>query len=303
MKVTVAVPTLGRESLFHTLASLRRQTVPPDEIVIAHQGEPSLIPDIEAASPGARVLLQEVKGVSRARNAAMRAAQSEWVLWTDDDQEVAPDWVENLRALVGHYSEVAMLGGAVLPPVVMPEGYHCDQLTILRDTLIDKDNYLVPPVRHPNVDHSFWSGNFAVRKAAFQKVGPFDEELGRGSTFPVGEDIDFAARVISAGFKGLLSPRLVIYHTYGTRPAHINTADDAVVTTAIMLWKAARQPGLLDPEIAAKLLPYGRKKALLAKLSGGALYGDQLRRSKLFQETRSRLDREYTVEGGCLKRE
>jgi GT2 family glycosyltransferase len=300
MTVTVAIPTLGRDTLFHTIASLKAQTSAPDEVLIVHQGDSAIAPQIEQAYPEARVLIQEVKGLSRARNAAMRAATSDWVFWTDDDQEVAPDWVENLRKLAHAYPKVGIMAGSVLPPVEMPEGYHCDQLSVLEDTLIDKHNYLEPPVQHRNIHHNFWGGNIALTKELYEDVGPFDEELGRGATFPVGEDVDYAARVISRGHLGMLSPRLVIYHTYGARPAHINTSDDNVVTSAIMLWKAEKQPGLLLPEITSKLLPYGRKKLVLARLTRGASFGEHLDRFKLFEATMERLEREYGLENGCL---
>jgi GT2 family glycosyltransferase len=57
-----------------------------------------------------------------------------------------------------------------------------------------------------------YSNNMAIRRQAFDEVGPFDERLGPGSAFPSAEDNDFGYRLLEAGYTIEFVPKAVVHH-------------------------------------------------------------------------------------------
>ncbi|MCG8459464.1 MAG: glycosyltransferase, partial [Holophagales bacterium] len=103
-RVTVLVPTLGRYPYLRTLLEqLSRQTVPPLEVLVIDQTEPEArqrdwlgaVPDLPV-----RLLERPRPGQSSARNAGLRQARGDAVLFLDDDDEIPRELIErHLRAL------------------------------------------------------------------------------------------------------------------------------------------------------------------------------------------------------------
>jgi GT2 family glycosyltransferase len=56
------------------------------------------------------------------------------------------------------------------------------------------------------------SANMAIRRAAFQAVGGFDERLGPGTRFRAAEDNDLFDRLFAAGFEGRYEPDVLGWH-------------------------------------------------------------------------------------------
>lgn len=301
-RISVAIPTMGRDTLMATLRSLERQTIMPLEVLVVNQGAPEVEQQANFNLP-LKFLHQDVRGLSRARNRALQAFAGDWVLFTDDDQEVNAEWVEQLGVLATAYPEASIIGGAVFPP----PRYNRDeefvsQLYVLGEVPIDPVNYLRPePVL--GLQNDVWGGNFALSRACVDKVGIYDEAFGRGSgVFDVGEDTDYMMRVLSAGLTGLLSCRLIIYHTFGGRPHSPQFTKDTVEMAAALLWKSQQENAPIRPDIAERLFPYGRKKALLSKFTGGRLFGDHTVRKTVFDDAMAMLERDYTLRDGLLAR-
>ncbi|MEQ1932909.1 MAG: glycosyltransferase family 2 protein [Fimbriimonadaceae bacterium] len=301
-KISVAIPSIGRETLSATLRSLSRQTMAPHEIIVVNQGPPE-VEQREKWEMPVRWLHQDIKGLSRARNHAMSSFTGDWILFTDDDQEVNAEWVEQLSLLIDAYPDVSMFGGVYFPPIRHDfDASFVSQFYAHGEVLISRENYLLGNVV-PNVQNDIWGGNFALSRACIDKIGFYEEAMGRGSNaFSAGEDTDYMMRVISAGMLGLLSCRLIIYHTYGARPYSASLEDEIIESAAVLHWKS-RQPGSpLDPQLLERMVPFGKKKAALARLSGGKLFADQARRKAIFEKTTETLDREWKLEAGYLKR-
>jgi GT2 family glycosyltransferase len=302
MTVAVAIPTLGRDSLFVTLESLRRQTRMPDQLIIANQGDPDLRARVEAAWPGETTFLQQPeRGVSKARNAAMAASRCDWTLWTDDDQEVNAEWVEQLEVVVRAFPHIGFCGGVVFSPLEVPEGLEpTDELHALGDTPITPESYRRPPVIHPNLQNDCWAGNFALSRECAERVGKFDEHFGRGSGFvDAGEDTDFVIRALSAGIEGLLTPRLSINHTHGLRKRGAPALDVLPVFGAI-LWKAKADPSSIRPELAERLRPYGQKKSALSRLTRGMAFAEHGHQANRVERMLHDMDGKFVMKNGCL---
>lgn len=300
MNVSVAIPTVGRDTLHATLRSLERQTVRPHEVLVINQGPPELEESLNYDLP-IRHLHQNARGLSRARNRAIDAYTGDWILFTDDDQEVNAEWVEQLGVLADAFPEAQMFGGAVLPPVKYdPAKEFVSQLYVPGEIIIDRDSYL-RPAAGPYMQNDIWGGNFALSRSCVERIGRYDEYLGRGSGLcEVGEDTDYTMRAISQGLVGVLSCRLIIYHTYGVRPIMESTTRELIEMAAVIAWKSERAPSHLSPDLASRVQPFGRKKALLGRLSGGALFQDHAWRKGVYDQFLSRLSEGYRVEAGRI---
>lgn len=123
--VSVVIPTYNRASrVTHALHSVLSQTRPPDEVIVVDDGSTDDTAErIRTRFPGVRLLTQENRGVSAARNAGIRAASGEWIALLDSDDEWLPRKLElQLRAvaeetLVCHGDEIWIRRGRRVNPM------------------------------------------------------------------------------------------------------------------------------------------------------------------------------------------
>jgi glycosyltransferase involved in cell wall biosynthesis len=96
--VTILIPTVDRYPYLRTLlGQLRLQTVKPLEIIVVDQTAPEKR-DTRLAADFAdlplTVLYMDRAGQCSSRNAGLRRAKGDFVLFVDDDDEVSPDLIE-----------------------------------------------------------------------------------------------------------------------------------------------------------------------------------------------------------------
>ena len=102
--VSVVIPTYNRAGLLpRAIRSVRDQTRAPDEVVVVDDGSTdSTCGIIEEEFPGVRLLSQEHRGVSAARNLGIMTTSGAWVAFLDSDDEWLPQKLERqLAALEG----------------------------------------------------------------------------------------------------------------------------------------------------------------------------------------------------------
>lgn len=110
--------------------SVRRQSVPAQEIVVVVDHNPGLLARARTHLPGVvAVENHERRGLGGARNSGVAAAKGAVIAFLDDDAVAAPDWLEQLIA--GYADpDVVGVGGAIEPiwqggqPEWFPEEFH-----------------------------------------------------------------------------------------------------------------------------------------------------------------------------------
>ncbi len=118
--VSVHIPFFNlAKFLPEAIASVRRQTRPPDEIIIIDDGSTdpdarALIDQIEREAQGSggpplRVLRQPNRGLSAARNAGLSAARSRWVVPLDADDLLAPAFIEKALAAAARQPQAVLI--------------------------------------------------------------------------------------------------------------------------------------------------------------------------------------------------
>ncbi len=207
--VTVVVPNWNRrDHLERLLESLRRQTHPIEEVIVADNGSTDGSPEA-AESAGARVVqMGENAGFSRAVNQGIRAARTDWIAVVNNDVELAPDWLECLFE-AGRPDEVWFATGKLL------NAERKDRIDGTFDTICRGACSWRAGHGHPDAPE--WGAARPIRlvpftaalfrKELFERVGLLDERFESYL-----EDVDFGLRCAKRGYGGIYVPQAVAYH-------------------------------------------------------------------------------------------
>jgi glycosyltransferase involved in cell wall biosynthesis len=191
-RVAVVVPTYNRAaSLAETLGDLAGQDYPRDRLAIvvvddgSTDGTAAAVRAAQAGCPFPLAVVRQGRGgIPAARNRGIAASGGEVVGFTDSDCHVGPDWV---RRAVGHMGPgVGLVVGPIRPVVHARRrpGFFQHQL---------------PPVERE--DPLYPGANMFYRRAVLERLGGFDERIGRrwGGPPVQGDDTLLAWRAKRAG--------------------------------------------------------------------------------------------------------
>jgi glycosyltransferase involved in cell wall biosynthesis len=202
--VSVVVPTRGRAAYLEvTLDSLlaQRAGIEHEIVVVDDGGGVPQRPDVRYAVHPTR------RGLNAARNTGVRETRAPLIAFVDDDVLVPPDWLAALVEGAARNPEAEAFGGPIHARFEgrAPRGCGREDPPI---TTLD----LGPDDREADF---VWGANFAVRRAAIERIGPFDESIVR----PHGDEEDWLERLRAAG------GRIVYLAAAGLE--HRRTAEDA----------------------------------------------------------------------------
>mgnify|MGYP005839513385 CR=1 FL=1 len=114
MRISVVIPARNEEKfIVGCLQALKRQTLPPDEIIVVDNGSTdqtaALVMDM-----GVKLVRCPTPGVAVARQVGLEAATGDWVATTDADSRPVAGWLEALRphmeSCIALYGPLRMFG-------------------------------------------------------------------------------------------------------------------------------------------------------------------------------------------------
>lgn len=217
MMISVCVGATRGATIRDLIASILRQTYGEWELLLVVQGNDPVLLDVcraaEQHDQRVHMIKSQVWGRSAALNKGSAAARGEIIAYTDDDCEVAPNWLETFALCFATEPRVGLVAGDLRSPSI--RGMHLSTCPATRTIECIYDPIALG---HVGPRGFYWAGaNVAVRRAVLANVGPFDESLGTGTDFPSAEDVDFGLRAEELGIIMWTTPRSVVYHTHGRR--------------------------------------------------------------------------------------
>jgi glycosyltransferase involved in cell wall biosynthesis len=205
--ISIVIPTYNRpQTLQSCLQALTQLQYPRErfEVIVVDDGSSmSLAPIVQPFQSQLSLIFlqQQNSGPATARNTGAKAAQGDYLAFTDDDCAPAPDW---LLAFVQQYeqSPTAFLGGKTLNK--LPRNLYAAAHQSLIDYLYSYYN------AHPQAARFFASNNFMLPASLFHQLGGFD------TTFPLaaGEDRELCDRWLSQGYLMFYVPDAILYHSH-----------------------------------------------------------------------------------------
>jgi glucosyl-dolichyl phosphate glucuronosyltransferase len=213
LTISVVICTYSAErwpDLVAAVDSVRRQTVPPHEIIVVVDHNPELLTLARARLAGVAVVEnREQPGLSGSRNSGVDAAQGAIIAFLDDDAVAAPEWLARLTAAY-NTPHVIGVGGAIEPlwDNARPRWFPAEFNWVVGCT------YLGMPTRATPV-RNLIGCNMSFRREVFARVGGFRSGIGRVGARPVGcEETELCIRIYHAYPHCVLlyEPRAAVRH-------------------------------------------------------------------------------------------
>ena len=210
MDISVAICTWNHARLLdQTLSEMANLVVRPSlkwELLIIDNNctdDTSAVVQKHIGALPIRYVLEPRQGQSNARNRALQEAQSDWVIFTDDDVLVDPKWLATYEKAAGDAGDdVVLLGGDIVPyfpeepdPALvqaMPmvgDGFCARKVP--SDLCITNQSTYLP-----------LGANFGLRKSLLSDVR-FNPRLGASKNSRIlGEEVALFQHLLSKGLKG-----------------------------------------------------------------------------------------------------
>jgi glycosyltransferase involved in cell wall biosynthesis len=218
MFLTVAICTWNRSALLRqTLEQLRALRVPPGihwELLVVNNNCTDDTSAVLAEFSGSLPLveLKESRtGLSHARNCAIEAARGEYLLWTDDDVLVEPDWLMAYVDAIRCWPEAVYFGGAIAPLFATePPAWILRSLDLLEGTFAIRD--FGPETRPLRPGELPFGANMVFRAKVLRQTR-FDGRLGRqGRVLLHGDETQLLRALQASGQLGIWVGKARVRH-------------------------------------------------------------------------------------------
>ncbi|MDH5722385.1 MAG: glycosyltransferase family 2 protein [Alphaproteobacteria bacterium] len=150
-------------------------------------------------------------GKSKAQNMAVERIKADLVIFSDDDVEVAPDWMDKIVACAHQCRDFDVFSGFI-------KGHWEEELDPdFRSWIPVGSTYALHDedmVSGPCDPGKVWGPNMALRRSVFDAGLRFDERIGPTpeKLYAMGGETDLARRAAAKGFKSYFIAEAVVNH-------------------------------------------------------------------------------------------
>lgn len=206
LSATVIIPSRSRAAeLSATLKALDSQIGNSLEVIVVDDsGSAAAYQQTAQAVEGrAKLVRADGKGPGTARNKGAMLARGEFLLFTDDDCEPAPEWAAKLIERLSTATDPLMaVGGRTVAAGNDLYSRYYDLHRILDPMPHDPS--------HPERIPYMVTANCGIRRETFFRIGGFDEDI----PFAGGEDVGLSLKLIRAGGYIEREPGALVRHRF-----------------------------------------------------------------------------------------
>lgn len=203
---TVIIPTLGRPvQLVKALRALARQLPVPggfEVLEVDDGGDPPLVERAlrEDSGSDCRVVRMPNGGPAAARNFTSRQARGRLLIFTDDDCEPEPSWLQGLVARHAESEAPRIIGGRTVNRLLSnPFAATSQNISTIGYAYQNSD---------PEQARFFASNNLSIPRREYERLGGFNER------FRTAEDRDLCDRWRCSGKTMADTPKCVVLHSH-----------------------------------------------------------------------------------------
>lgn len=212
--IDVIVATRNRpEDLRRLLPTLARQTHASFSLVVVDQSDdpgPNQAAIRELGDERMIHVARAKKGKSGALNHALALTSAPIIAFTDDDCTLPETWLADVAAALANSPRAGIFFGDVRAIECDPAEWFVPAIAFERAEVLQG-----PVLRSPGMIGL--GANMVVRRAVFERIGLFDEDLGPGGVLITGEECELALRALGAGIDVMRDPSFSVLH-WGARP-------------------------------------------------------------------------------------
>jgi GT2 family glycosyltransferase len=186
----------GAQTLEQCLQSLAELDYPDYEVIVVNDGSTDETRSILVKFPSLRVVHQDNRGLSAARNAGLRAATGSLIAYTDADCFADPHWLTHL-VYQFQRTDAAAVGGPNLTP---PDGW-------LAGCIAASPGQPMHVLESDHVAEHIPGCNMAFRRDVLLAIDGFDVQYR-----VAGDDVDVCWRLQQAGCWITFAPGAFVWH-------------------------------------------------------------------------------------------
>jgi glycosyltransferase involved in cell wall biosynthesis len=217
-RISVVICTWNRSRLLRkTLEHMTLLNTPPGirwELIVVNNNcsddTESVLDDFQSKLPLVR-LFEPTPGKSHAANRAVGEAKGEYIVWTDDDVLVDPDWLNAYLAAFVQWPDASVFGGVIAPWFEESPPRWLEQVFGKVERAYAALDY-GPTGFAMTLDTPPFGANMALKRSAHLEEG-YDGRLGpRPNSGLRGEETTMVRRLLSSGHSGRWVPQARVRH-------------------------------------------------------------------------------------------
>src|SRR3989344_9422710 len=204
-KVSIIIPTLGRDSLYPLIENLLKQKVNFEyEIVLIPQVK---LQENKLKDKKIKIFPEQLgKGFAYYRNVGIKKSKGDVLAFIDDDEiPMNEKWLYNITKLIMSRKEKVVTSGV---NIKLKQGYFTDSISLLGFPGGGAIGFpIMWRVENDNYTSHLCSGNLAIDKKTIIKVNSFSSQFKSGN-----EDVDLGDKLVFNGYKIKYSQESTVYH-------------------------------------------------------------------------------------------
>jgi glycosyltransferase involved in cell wall biosynthesis len=186
MKLSFIIPAYNEELYLDAcLDSILRQAAGRyHEIIVVDNGSTDATSEIARKKPGVRVVYEDRRGITRARQRGLEQATGDLIAYVDADTRLPPSWIDIAERAFQSDRDLLCLSG--------PYRYYDGPF--FKRLINDMISAIVLPTGNILFGYMLVGGNYVVQRDALFKAGGFDRNIDF-----FGEDTDIGRRLHALG--------------------------------------------------------------------------------------------------------